>query len=972
MLHDMELSVSSTCCRRRNRAVLLYTVMTELVVSPPRYSCDQCSYRCHRMDQLKSHSLRHQAKSLMCEICAYVCKRKYELRNHMLAKHSGKEKRPAALKCNYCTYTTCYRQALQNHENCKHTKLKEFRCALCVYSSFSGISLFLHKRKVHGYVPGDKAWLENYKAKEKERNAAQFVQDFYTKPSTDCAQLEQSTVDPYDPPQDHDSSRETAAASQALNSVVIAQEGVSDGSTSSPEQYCTLVLTTVTTDDQTKPVQNKDNSSTPLNHYRSGLSTPAGSLEDNNVETQDGLCEQSDLDEPLISTSQPVEPPDDSIPTISAAVPDLQPEARLKALKRHDKDQAETMVLEGRVQMLVVPSDDVYHCDKCLYVTRKETALKYHRRALCHGRAKGHKCQDCGAQFKQRRGLDCHLKKKCSALPHNARTSVDVSKILPASTENSAAGQEESEQLEGGTGSDQVDILSLDIGLQEQEVCSFNTPSSAVSEQKIQAAKLSNVNTALNKRVQSVSLQRNPLYVKTEGKFRCTLCSFSSVQLLAVKQHVPSCRETVNKEENRLISDRSNRRRSLKDKECPVEKADESLVKVSKKHQVYCPNCAFTCSQKRALDSHKKNGCMKAGEVQCALCSFVAKSTRSLSRHKRRHHKKDASARRLRCRRCSFSCEQQRSMKQHLLLKHKDARPHRCLHCPFSTARRYRLEEHESLHTGVGRHGCDACGKTFGTVAKLRQHKVRVHDKRPAHLCSLCDFRSCAPDDVRRHGRRCHTGELRHVCTHCDARFSSEVALRNHCKRAHPLQTVFSCTKCDYACSSDLTLKSHQLSRHPEAECTTCHESFPTRESLELHRRTHLAHRCQLCDFAAKTRRLLAQHLLSEHEHGPQEGKPLRCGTCEFACQHQLVLEQHLRSHGTKRLYKCTDCEYATRSKQKITWHIRIHTGEKPYRCDQCSYTCSDPSRLKVTFRCYMDDRILKSHFFRVLIYKEF
>lgn len=877
------------------------------------------------MDQLKSHSLRHQAKSLMCEVCAYVCKRKYELRNHMAAKHSGKEKRPAALKCKYCSYTTCYRQALQNHENCKHTKLKEFRCALCVYSSFSGISLFLHKRKVHGYVPGDKAWLENYKAKEKERSAAESVQDFYVKPSADCAQVEQSTVDPYD----HDPSRETAAASQALNSAV-SQEVVSGSSASSPEQYCTLVLTTLTTtEDQTKPVQTEDKSPTPLNNYRSGLSTPAGSLEEENVETQDGLCEQSDLDEP------PVAPPDDSIPTISSAV---QPEARLKALKQHDRDQAETMLLEGRVQMLVVPSEDVYRCDKCSYITRKETALKNHCKASCHGRAKGHKCPACGAQFRQRRGLDRHVGKKCFK--------EDASKILPASTENSAAGQEESEQLEGGTSSDQVEILPSDIGVEEQEVCSSHTPSSAASEhpgRKVQAAKISNVK-ASSKRLRSVSLQRNPLYVKTGGKFRCKLCSFSSVQLLTVKQHVPSCRDALNKKENGLISDRNSRRSSLKDTERRVDKTDESLVKVSKKHQtVRCPNCTFKCSQKRALERHKKEGCTSAGGVQCASCSFVAKSTLSLSRHKRRHHKKDTSAEGSRCRRGSFGCDQ-----RHLSLKRDDAQHHRCRHCPFGTTRRHRLEEHESLHTGAGRHGCDSCSWTFGTAAKLRRHKLRVHDKRPAHPCSLCDFSSCAPDDVRRHRQRCHTGELRHVCSHCHARFSSEAALRNHCRRAHLPQAGLSCTRCGYTCSSDVALKKHQRSRHPEAKCATCRASFPTSEGLETHRRTHLAHRCQLCGFAAQTRRLLAQHLLGEHEGGPEDGKRLRCSACGFACQHQLVLEQHLRAHGTKRLYKCTDCEYATRNKQKITWHVRIHTGEKPYSCEQCSYVCSDPSRLKV------------------------
>ncbi|XP_017285879.1 zinc finger protein 142 isoform X2 [Kryptolebias marmoratus] len=918
-----------------------------------RYSCDQCSYRCHRMDQLKSHNLRHQAKSLMCEICAYACKRKYELRNHMLSKHSGEEKRPAAFKCKYCTYTTCYRQALQNHENCKHTKLKEFRCALCDYSSFSSISLFLHKRKVHGYVPGDKAWLENYKAKEKERNSAEFVQEFYIKPSVDCVQVEQATAAPDHQSADPDSSRETAA-SQAVDSVfnVVSQEVVSDRSATSPEQYCTLVLTTV--DDQTKPFQSEDKSSMPLNSYRSGSSTPAGSLEEDNVETQDGLCEQSDLDEPLISTSQPVEPLDDPTPAVSSAFPTLQPETRLKALKKHDKDQAEAMVLEGRVQMLVVPSEDVYRCDKCSYVTCKEMALRFHCRASCHSRAKGHTCQACSTQFKQRWGLDCHLRKKCPALPHKARTFVGVSKTLPASSETSAAGQEESQQLEGGTSSDQTEILSSDVEFQEQKVCSSHTLTFIASEHPestVQADTLSNVDKAISKKLQSVSLQGSPLIVKTDGKFKCKRCSFSSVQLLTVKQHVSSCRGTLNKKGNRLNSDRK-KRSYLKDK------TDESFKQVSKKRQVIsCPKCAFKCSQKRALDSHKKKGCMKAAEVQCTLCSFVAKSTLSLSRHMLQNHKKEKLAKRLRCKLCSFSCEQQRCMKQHLYLKHKGAQPHRCHYCTFSTTRRYRLEEHESLHTGIGRHSCDVCSKTFGTMTKLRQHKTRIHDKQPAHSCSLCDFKGCTPDDVRRHNRRCHTGELRHVCTHCAAQFSSELALRNHCKRVHQLQACFSCKKCDYVCSSDVTLKNHQQSKHPEVKCTTCQETFQTKQELQIHQRTHLAHRCQLCSFAAKTRQLLAQHLLGEHEDGPPEGKPLKCSTCQFVCRHQLVLEQHLRSHGTKRLYKCTDCEYATRNKQKITWHIRIHTGEKPYSCDQCSYTCSDPSRLKLHLRVHQGEK---------------
>uniref|UniRef100_A0A3Q1F3H6 Zinc finger protein 142 n=1 Tax=Acanthochromis polyacanthus TaxID=80966 RepID=A0A3Q1F3H6_9TELE len=976
-----------------------------------RYSCDQCPYRCHRMDQLNSHKLRHQAKSLMCEICAYACKRKYELRNHMLAKHSGAEKQPAVYKCKYCTYTTCYRQALQNHENCKHTKLKEFRCALCLYSSFSSISLFLHKRKAHGYVPGDKAWLENYAAKEKERNSTEFLKDFYIKPSVSHEQPEQSSCERLPPSAapdtqreqsfltgsaDHDASKETAASSQPSESVnifdVVSQEVVKEAASdspppvNSPEEYCTLVLTTLSsTDYQTPSFQNEEedcvgtatlNCNGPdTSQEKEDFSTSSSEEED--VAVPDGECEQSDFDdscEPLKNTSQPesgncqtseVENTGERIHSTCQLEQNqtLESEIRLKAMKKHDKDQAEAMVLEGRVQMLVVPTEDVYRCDKCSYATYKETALKHHCQALCHGRIKGHQCQDCGIQFKQRRGLDSHRKRKCPALPRKTRTCVGIPKA-------GLTPEERSKQLNGGTNSDQAEFLSqnttsADLSSPEfhrqEEVCASQlTNCKEVVSESPTCNQLVKTTLASKDKLRNVPLQKKSLFTKQDGKFKCKLCSFSSVKLPTVERHLSTCKTILRRKVKQFVSE-------VNDGDGSGDKVKEHLadrgpVEVSKKHQIFgCPSCAFKCNQKRALDSHEKKGCMKPGQVQCTKCSFVAKTEVSLTRHILYVHSKEkfnvVKSKRLYCKHCTFNCKQQRCMAQHIALKHKGTRPHCCSYCPFSTTRRYRLEEHESLHTGVGRHSCDMCDKTFGAVTKLRQHKLRIHDKQPTHFCSLCDFSGYTLDDVRRHNLRCHTGELQHVCTHCDAHFSSEIALRNHCKRVHQLQVCFSCKQCDYTCSSDVALKTHQQNKHSQGKCTTCQESFEAKETLEVHQTTHLAHQCQLCPFAAKTRQLLAQHLLSEHEEGSPEDKPLKCSTCQFACRHQLVLEQHLRSHGSKRLYKCTDCQYSTRNKQKITWHIRIHTGEKPYSCEQCSYTCTDPSRLKLHMRVHQEEK---------------
>nr|XP_020477263.1 zinc finger protein 142 isoform X2 [Monopterus albus]XP_020477264.1 zinc finger protein 142 isoform X2 [Monopterus albus]XP_020477265.1 zinc finger protein 142 isoform X2 [Monopterus albus]XP_020477266.1 zinc finger protein 142 isoform X2 [Monopterus albus] len=950
-----------------------------------RYQCDQCPYRCHRMDQLNSHKLRHQAKSLMCEICAYACKRKNELRNHMLAKHSGEQKQPSVYKCKYCTYTTCYRQALQNHENCKHTKLKEFRCALCFYFSFSNISLFLHKRKAHGYVPGDKAWLENYAAKEKERNSTGYLESFYSKPSAAHEQADQSTEGP--PPSqrdrskfpavaDHSASKEAVVGSQTVGAVnvldVISQEAVNAGisgshpSVNSPEEYCTLVLTTLsTTDYHTHSLQNIEESCTNQtpraamsnrSQEKPEFSTSISSSEEDNVAVTHEECEPSDLDvssQPLnISTSQPVEPEMESDDeTITCTLPaeqnlPLESEVSLKAMKKYDKAKAEAMVLEGQVQMLVVQTKDVYRCDKCSYVTCKETALKYHCQALCHGRIKGHKCQACGAQFKQRRSLDGHLSKKCPALPQKTRTFVGISNTCFATERSSNRGTAGSKELAERMNSGQTELLSSQSKIstdsfhqQEEEVHAYLSDCRGFDEK---------VHTSSDSGHQQSETQKNShLKVKLVKK---RLASSKKIRSASLQTR-------YRRTEDQILSE-------VDDSEA-VKGMDQHMINtesMSKKPPLFsCPSCAFKCNQKRALDSHDKRGCMKPDEVQCTICSFVAKSKMTLAHHIFYVHNKKkfgvAKPKRLHCQHCTFTCKQQRCMAHHVALKHKGLRPHRCQYCPFSTTRRYRMEEHESLHTGIGRHKCDMCDKTFGAVTKLRQHKMRIHDKHPTHFCSLCDFKGYTLDDIRRHNLRCHTGELKHACTHCDSRFSSEVALRNHCKRTHQLQVCFSCKQCNYTCSTEVALKSHQQSKHTQVKCTTCQESFQTKESLEVHQRTHLAHQCQLCPFAAKTRRLLAQHLLNEHEEGALEDKPLRCSSCKFACQHQLVLEQHLRSHGGKRLYKCTDCEYSTPNKQKITWHIRIHTGEKPYSCEQCSYTCTDPSRLKLHMRVHQEEK---------------
>lgn len=356
------------------------------------------------------------------------------------------------------------------------------------------------------------------------------------------------------------------------------------------------------------------------------------------------------------------------------------------------------------------------------------------------------------------------------------------------------------------------------------------------------------------------------------------------------------------------------------------------------------------------MKTHKKRGCLKLGEFRCTLCSFTSKAATALRLHRKLHRKYYTSRPQLACRQCDFTCKQVRCLRQHVRIKHEGVKPHKCPFCEFSTTRRYRLDAHQSLHTGVGRIACPVCDQTFGTNSKLRIHRLRVHEKKPTHFCPLCDYSGYIQNDITRHTNSCHQGELNFACSHCEARFSSETALKQHALRQHEEKISYCCPHCAFVCHSEATLKCHIQKQHPHLECATCKETLTSREELEEHKKLHFSHRCERCSFAAKERQQLVSHYLEAHEPSVAEERPLKCSFCDFACHHQLVFDHHMKGHGGTRVYKCSDCKYTTKNKQKITWHIRIHTGEKPYKCHLCQYACADPSRLKVrTFWGFID-----------------
>uniref|UniRef100_A0A8C4UV46 Zinc finger protein 142 n=1 Tax=Falco tinnunculus TaxID=100819 RepID=A0A8C4UV46_FALTI len=886
-----------------------------------RYQCNQCSYRCHRADQLSSHKLRHQGKSLICEVCGFTCKRKYELQKHMQAKHSQNYQVPV-FQCQYCTYQTKYKQALLNHENCKHTKQKEFRCALCSYCTFSNTSLFFHKRKIHGYVPGDKDWLENYANKELEISSSEVL---FSYDLDDCVQGDS----------------------------------------------CTLHLEALNV------------SSDPLLDHLGGESSAGDSQQKDALRQATGHLQGSCSDHNNLV-------PDTEMRETSQA--EGGSESVLKALRKQDKEQAETLVLEGRVQMLVVQSESqIFKCEKCSYITRKEKSMSLHSKASCQSRRAPLVCHECGASFKQQRGLNTHLLKKCPVLLKKNKIVKPAGQEPPGlcqpadqpggnDTEETAESEKGGSEESGHAKSpweaellpDKMQTARSPLDGEQASGCpapekSVLGDSTEVAEEPPQQGDGAEPGRATCPPHPGKPSEK---YRREGGKLHCNACSFVCSRVSTITSHVEDgCRSLDHCAEKHIMhpeDDGPQGTELLEGDPASTETGQPSklLLDVTppkatlpKRRRFSCPTCPFTCHQERAMKTHKKRGCVTLGEFRCTSCPFTSKAAKALRLHRKLHRKHYSKRPQLQCRQCEFTCKQARCLRQHIRIKHEGVKPHKCCYCEFSTTRRYRLEAHQSLHTGVGRIACGICSQTFGTNSKLRIHRLRVHEKTPTHFCPLCDYSSYLQNDITRHVNSCHRGELNFGCSRCEARFSSETALKQHILRRHEEKVSYGCPRCGFVCHSEATLKCHLQKQHPHLECSTCKETFTTREALEEHKTQHFSHRCELCSFAAKERQQLVRHYMESHEPAAPQDKTLRCPFCDFACCHQLVFDQHMKGHGGTRVYKCSDCEYTTKNRQKITWHIRIHTGEKPYKCHLCKYACADPSRLKYHMRIHKEER---------------
>lgn len=131
--------------------------------------------------------------------------------------------------------------------------------------------------------------------------------------------------------------------------------------------------------------------------------------------------------------------------------------------------------------------------------------------------------------------------------------------------------------------------------------------------------------------------------------------------------------------------------------------------------------------------------------------------------------------------------------------------------CPICHTLQQNLKQHLIVHSGVRKHKCQVCNKTFSQVSNLNNH-MKLHDPENAKerlKCDQCETTFTDPRSLKRHEAK-HSGERKYKCDICPKGFLYSHNLLNH-KRSHLQDKRYKCEEkgCDKAFVTCGELKRH-------------------------------------------------------------------------------------------------------------------------------------------------------------------
>lgn len=139
----------------------------------------------------------------------------------------------------------------------------------------------------------------------------------------------------------------------------------------------------------------------------------------------------------------------------------------------------------------------------------------------------------------------------------------------------------------------------------------------------------------------------------------------------------------------------------------------------------------------------------------------------------------------LRCETCGANFLLKSQYNKHI--KSHDKYRYQCSVCSRWFEKRYQLNVHHKIHSGVKAFKCSSCGRCYTSQINLDRHIRVIHKQERQHTCSTCQktFKQLA--SLRLH-QSVHEAERNFSCDICNHKFKSEIYLKLHKKRHLPAE----------------------------------------------------------------------------------------------------------------------------------------------------------------------------------------
>ena len=242
-------------------------------------------------------------------------------------------------------------------------------------------------------------------------------------------------------------------------------------------------------------------------------------------------------------------------------------------------------------------------------------------------------------------------------------------------------------------------------------------------------------------------------------------------------------------------------------------------------------------------------------------------------------------------------------------------------------------------------HICDVCGKVYGTLHILKNHRKR-HDPDCWDKCHICG--KTFPDGLKRHIRT-HSQDMVFKCKQCPTSFLRINALRDHMDQHN--QATYKCKTCDKLFYTRTSLWRHN--HNHKASYILKKVSFNKQQmSKSLEKRFS----CQYCAYSCVTK-----VQLTDHERIHTGERPYSCSVCDKTFTTKSGKAEHQKLHSTEPNFQCSQCKRKFHRNRYLTRHfVAMHSNEFRYKCEMCGKAFRTSSTKSLHKRTYHSESIQK------------